>query len=189
VGQLVCALQCVGGMGFLRTMLGRDTTTDVLDLLEAQHKEVDELFAQLEDGSGDRRTLFAELANKLAAHAAAEEKVFYPAVMAKETSDLLHESVEEHVSIKRVLADLLTKKLDDDAFRAALSVLKEQVSHHAHKEEEDKLFPKLRSALSRDERAAIGSEYLAVFEELMASQPSRNVPTEARAAAPLPPVR
>src|SRR4051794_14079209 len=65
-------------MGILRTLLGKDTTTDVLDLLEAQHKEVDELFARLEQGDGDPRALFTELADKLAAHAAAEEKVFYP---------------------------------------------------------------------------------------------------------------
>jgi hemerythrin superfamily protein len=173
-------------MGILRTLLGKDTTTDVLDLLEAQHKEVDELFARLEQGDGDRRALFTELADKLAAHAAAEEKVFYPSVMTKDTSDLLHESVEEHLSIKRVLADLITKNVDDDSFKALLSVLKEQVSHHAHREEEAKLFPKLRRALTSDERAALGNEFLVAFEELMQSHPYKNVPNETQTAAPLP---
>lgn len=175
-------------MGILRTILGKDTTTDVLELLEAQHKEVDELFARLEQGGGDRRAVFTELADKLAAHASAEEKVFYPSVMSTETSDLLHESVEEHLSIKRVLADLITKNVDDASFKATLSVLQEQVAHHAHKEEEAKLFPKVRTAMTKDERAALGNEYLVAFEELMQSHPYRNVPNETETAAPLPPL-
>jgi hemerythrin superfamily protein len=173
-------------MGILRTLLGKDTTTDILELLKEQHKEVDELFARIEQGSEDRQMLFTELADKLAAHAAAEEKVFYPAVMSRETSYLLHESVEEHVSIKRVLSDLLALDVDDDSFMARLSVLKEQVSHHAHKEEENKLFPKLRRALTSDERAALGNEFLVLFEELMRSHPYQNVANEAKTPAQLP---
>src|SRR5918911_920855 len=88
-------------MGILRRLLGKDTTTDILELLKDQHKEVDELFARLERGEGDRQALFTELADKLAAHAAAEEKVFYPSVMTKDTAELLQESVEEHLSVKR----------------------------------------------------------------------------------------
>jgi hemerythrin superfamily protein len=175
-------------MGIIRTILGQDTTTDILELLEQQHKEVDELFVRIESSSGDRQALFLELADKLAAHAAAEERVFYPSVMTRETSDLLHESVEEHVSVKRVLTDLLAIGTNDPAFMARLGVLKEQVTHHAHKEEESKLFPKLRSALTRDERAALGNEFLVLFEELMRSHPYKNVPSEIAAPAKLPPV-
>lgn len=175
-------------MGTVRAS-NKGITTDVLELLASQHREVDDLLEKIEQGRGDRRALFMELADKLAAHAAAEEKVFYPAVMSEQTSELLHESVEEHLAVKRVLADLLTKDIDDEEFEAKLSVLKEQVSHHAHEEEEGKLFPKLRAAMSPDELAALGNEYLVVFETLMQSHPYRNVPGEIREAAPLPPVR
>ncbi|HEY0194652.1 MAG TPA: hemerythrin domain-containing protein [Kofleriaceae bacterium] len=174
-------------MGFLRTILGKDTTTDVCELLTTQHTEVDALFEQLEKREGDTRAAFYDLANKLAAHAGAEEKVFYPAVMTPDTKELLQESVEEHLAIKRVLADLITMKLDDDAFHAKLSVLKEQVSHHAHDEEEKNLFPKLRATMSADQRAALGNEVLVAFEDLMESQPYKHVPQEIQQAAPLPP--
>jgi hemerythrin superfamily protein len=163
-------------------------TTDILELLASQHAEVDLLVEQLESGEGDRRALFMELADKLAAHATVEEKIFYPAVMVKQTEELLHESVEEHLSIKRVLADMLTMRLDEDTFEAKLSVLKEHVSHHAHEEEEGKMFPILRKIMSDDERAALGNEVLAMFETLMQSHPAKNVPAETKAAAPLPPV-
>src|ERR1043165_7090722 len=65
------------------------------------------LVAQIEAGEGDVKGAFAELANKLAAHAAVEEQLCYPAVMVKETHELLHEAVEEHLAVKRVLADML----------------------------------------------------------------------------------
>jgi hemerythrin superfamily protein len=164
------------------------SSTDVLQLLTAQHAEVDALFEKIETGAGNRTALLTELADKLAAHATVEEKVFYPSVMATSTSDKLHESVEEHLQIKRVLADLVEMKPGDENFKAKLKVLKEDVSHHAHGEEEGKLFPMLRSSLSADELAAIGNETLAMFEQLMTGHPHRNVSNETAAAAPLPPV-
>ncbi|HEY4183238.1 MAG TPA: hemerythrin domain-containing protein [Kofleriaceae bacterium] len=173
-------------MGILSAILHRGVTTEVIELLEAQHERLDELFEKLEAGEGNRETVLHELANQLAAHSTVEEKVFYPAVMAKDTNQMLHESVEEHLAIKRVLADLIEMRLDDATFRAKITVLKEQVSHHAHKEEEKKLFPLVKTLLSFDERAALGNEVLVMFEELMATNPSRNVPNETTAAAPLP---
>lgn len=172
-------------MGLISALF-RPNTTNVLDILTEQHKQVDELFERLENGEGDRRATFMELANNLAAHAAAEEQAFYPPVMAKETTDKLRESVEEHLSIKRVLADLLAMKLDDDQWKAKLKVMKELVAHHAHKEEEDKLFPQLRKMMSTDELAAIGNDYLVKFEELMAAGAAKQVPSETEAAAELP---
>lgn len=163
-------------------------TVDVLELLTSQHKEVDALFEQIENKRGDRAAAFAELANKLAAHATIEEKIFYPAVMMKQTNEMLHEAVEEHLEVKRVLADLLTMKIDEDTFDAKISVLKENVSHHAHEEEEEKLFTLLRKQMSADELGALGNECLALFETLMEGTPSASVPAETKEAAPLPKV-
>jgi len=161
-------------------------TLDILDLLTSQHTEVDQLFAKLEKGKGNKAALFLELADKLAAHATVEEKIFYPAAMMEKTKDLLMESVEEHLEIKRTLADMLALDPESDEFEAKLSVLKENVSHHAHEEEEDKLFPMLRKQLDADQRAAIGNEVLAMFEQLMTQHPSAKVPGETAKAAPLP---
>lgn len=172
-------------MGILRKIFGKDTTTDVLEILISQHREVDELMELLLKGEGDRQALFTELANNLAAHATVEEEVFYPAIMAKETKDMLNESLEEHLAIRRLLSDLITMKLDDEGYKAKLHVLKEQVDHHAHKEEEDELFPKVKDMFSSDERAAIGNELLVMFTELMATHPYKNVPSETAAAAEL----
>ncbi|MDX2089153.1 MAG: hemerythrin domain-containing protein [Kofleriaceae bacterium] len=161
---------------------------DVLQILRDQHTDVDTLIEKLEKGRGDRQPIFDELADKLAAHATVEEQIFYPSVMHAKTAELLQESVEEHLSIKRVLADMLALDIEenDDEFDAKLSVLKEQLTHHAHEEEEGELFPILEKLLDAEERAGLGNEVLAMFEELLEKHPRDQVPNEIAEAAPLP---
>lgn len=160
---------------------------NAIKLLETQHDEVEALFKKIEDADKpDRKqSLFNELADSLAAHAKIEETIFYPAVMAKQTKDMLLESAEEHLQIKRVLADLLKLDPGVEEFGAKLKVMKEEVEHHAREEEEKKLFPKVKKLLSSDELEALGSEMTRRFEELLATQPRRDVPKETARAAKL----
>jgi hemerythrin superfamily protein len=166
---------------------GMKDTIDALELLKDQHDEVEELLDAIEasDNSDDKHELFTELADKLAAHATIEEKIFYPGVMSEETCDLLLESTEEHLAVKRVLADLLEMHADDERFDAKLTVLKEHVRHHARDEEEGKLFPILREQLTDETLAGLGNECLAMFEVLIEREPRMNVPSETGEAAPL----
>lgn len=164
-------------------------TIDALELLTMQHDEVEMLIEQIEenDDADEKAELFRELADKLAAHSTMEEKLFYPSVMDESTEELLLESTEEHLAVKRVLADMLAMDVEDERFDAKLSVLKEQVRHHARDEEEGELFPKIRRAFSQDELAALGNECMALFEALLErGEPRMNVPRELRQAAPLP---
>jgi hemerythrin superfamily protein len=166
----------------------RASQLSALDLLIEQHTTVDKLIKRLESegiSTEKKRAAFVELADSLAAHAAIEEKIFYPAVLAKKTEDMLLEATEEHLQIKRVLADMLELDVEDARFDAKLSVLKEEVTHHAHEEEEGKLFPKLRKMMSNAELQALGGELLVMFEKLMTQEPRKNVPKETRKPAPL----
>lgn len=161
---------------------------NAIDLLIEQHDEVAKLIAQIEkakDGK-TKEAKFIELADKLAAHAKIDEKIFYPAVMAKQTEDMLLESVEEHLQIKRVLADLIELDIDDDEFDAKLSVMKEEIEHHAREEEEGELFPKVKKLLGADELAGLANEMLAMFEKLVANAPREDVRAETGEAASLP---
>lgn len=161
------------------------SSSNAVELLEAQHDEVEELFDKIEASESDsaKSELFVELADKLAAHAKIEETIFYPAVLAKQTEEILLESVEEHLSIKRVLADLLALDVDDENFDAKLSVMKEQVEHHARDEEEKELFPKVKKLLTADELDELGADMQSMFETLMRSQPRKQVRYETEAAA------
>jgi hemerythrin superfamily protein len=159
---------------------------DAIELLEQQHREVEELFEELEETSGVRkRRQFLEIADKLAVHATIEERDFYPAVRATKTEAILLESLEEHLGIKRVLADLLAVDVDDDTFDAKVKVLKEQVEHHVE-EEEDELFPKVRQLLDKEMLIAIAQQMIATQEELIAEgMPRAAVPSETKHAAEL----
>jgi len=158
-----------------------------IDLLESQHREVEKLFKQVEKASDGRKkmTLFEEIADKLAIHAAIEEHHFYPAVKAKRTEDILLESLEEHLTIKRTLADLLKTDVGDKTFDAKLKVLKEEVEHHVGEEESD-LFPKVKKLLSADDLNALEQEMIAEKEELEEEgNPRESIPQETGEAAPL----
>jgi hemerythrin superfamily protein len=158
---------------------------NALDFLKDQHDEVDDLFAKIEktESRGERVALFRELADKLAAHAKIEEEIFYPAIMAKQTEELILESVEEHLAIKRVLADMLQLSVASDEFDAKLSVMKEQVTHHAREEEEGELFPKVKRLLDKDELEGMAGELAARFAALLETAPRKNVPRETDRAA------
>jgi hemerythrin superfamily protein len=162
--------------------------TDALELLRSQHDDVEDLIEKIEnsDDASEKQALFVEMADKLAAHATIEEKIFYPAVLDDKTRDMLVESTEEHLSVKRILSDMLALDVEDEHFDAKLSVLKEQIGHHAHDEEEDILFPKVRRMMSADELVGLGDEMLAMFESLLERAPRNHVPSETREAAPLP---
>jgi hemerythrin superfamily protein len=160
---------------------------NAIKLLESQHREVEKLFSQIEKAkdSSKKEELFTTLADNLAVHASIEEHHFYPAVKEKRTEDILLESLEEHLAIKRVLSDLLDVEIEDETFDAKLAVLQETVEHHVEEEEGD-LFPKVRKILDADELEAIGQAMSAEQAELEEKGNPRDlVPGEVDKAAPL----
>jgi hemerythrin superfamily protein len=158
---------------------------DALDLLRAQHRAIDLLFRAIQSAKGaSKATSFRELADMLAVHATIEEWIFYPGVRSAETEELLAESSEEHLAMKRTLADMLDEDVAGDTFDAKLSQLHEQVNHHAIEEEEAKLFPKVRAATDEDYRAALAGAMIALMVELQQRGGPRNaIPGETDEAA------
>jgi hemerythrin superfamily protein len=160
---------------------------DAIDLLVRQHREMEAALEEVLAATDPAavRTLFAEIADKLTMHIESEEQVFYPAVKAQRTEDILLESLEEHLSLKRFLADLLPLDPAQQTFEPKFKVLKEQAEHH-HKEEEEHLFPKVTKLLNAAQREALGSEMLALQRHLeKAGEPREAVVTQTDAAAPL----
>lgn len=158
---------------------------DAISLIKEQHREVDELFEQLGKArsESEKRTLFAQLADSLAAHMTMEETVFYPHIKARSIEHVLLESTEEHLAIRRVLSDLLDTSPSDPRFAAQLSVCKEQVAHHAHEEEEKELLPAVRKMYSNEELTALSDMMLTVYEQQMTKAPRRHLPEETDRAA------
>ena len=159
---------------------------NAIDLLEKQHREVEQLFKKFEkaEGEEEKQSLFEEIGDKLAVHAGIEEKHFYPATKTARTEDELREAVEEHLSVKRIIADLLEMEPSNPQFEPKVLVLKEQVEHHVEEEEEE-LFPKVKKMLSRDELDDLGTVMEDLAQELEAGTPRESVPAETGSAAPL----
>ena len=160
---------------------------NAVKMLKQQHREVEKLFKKFEGAksSAPRRKAFEEIADALAVHAAIEERHFYPGVKKRQTEDLLLESVEEHLEIKRVIADLLHAEPQDDTFDAKVKVLQEDVEHHVE-EEEKELFPKVEKLIDEEELEAIGAAMEETAKELeSAGDPRLAVPGETAAAAPV----
>ena len=137
-----------------------------------------------EDG-GSKRSQFLDIADALSVHIAAEEKLLYPAAHENPTEDILLESLEEHLSMKRLIADLLVLDGSDETFQPKLKVLMEQAEHH-HKEEENKLFPRVRADMSRGQRAELADAMAKLQTELeVAGKPRCAVLAQTTAAEPL----
>lgn len=161
--------------------------TDAVELLVTQHREMEDMLRRVADATDDaeRKTQFIEAADLLTVHIKSEEEIFYPAAHRARTEDDLLESLEEHLSLKRLLADLIELEPSDKAFEAKFKVLKEQAEHH-HKEEEEHLFPAVLNLLDAAQRAVLGREMLVRQAGLTRlGQPRQSVSGETVAAAPL----
>ncbi|MDQ1699683.1 MAG: hypothetical protein QOG34_1546 [Frankiaceae bacterium] len=135
---------------------------DALALLTADHNRVRGLFARFNKAKESDDTallgeLAAEIINELQVHTSIEETQFYPWVkdISDETKDTVTEGVEEHHVVKTLIAEIQALEPGNDQWIAKMTVLIENVDHHAEEEEEE-LFPKVRSNTSATDREALG---------------------------------
>lgn len=130
---------------------------DPFELLKADHRKVEQLFAQLESASGKQKLqVFGQIKTELELHTHIEEKVFYPALEEpEETHDLALEAYEEHAVVKDLLKQLGKAKTATDEWEAQAKVLQENVEHHVE-EEENELFEKAEAALGEEELEELG---------------------------------
>jgi len=160
---------------------------DAINLLIDQHRKLESLMkTAVEAREPKARTAsLVRVGDDLTKHLTSEEDVFYPAVKAKRTEDILLESLEEHLSLKRLLADLLALDPAAETWEAKFKVLKEQSEHH-HKEEEENLFPKVRKMMDAAQLDALGQDMLALQQRLQQQGAPREALTEqTEEAAPL----
>jgi len=159
--------------------------SDPIALLVHDHRRMEKMLETLfQAPEHDRAPLLAEIADTLAAHVAVEEEHFYPAVRARRTEDILLESLEEHLSLKRVMSDLLDLDTSNPRWEAKMHVLKEQAEHH-HKEEEEHLFPKVQKLFDDAQLDELGNTMKSALEALRAEHPRERVFRRTEEAASL----
>jgi hemerythrin superfamily protein len=144
------------------------TSNPVLKMLKADHKKVQDLFAEYHQATSRKQQDIAQTTiQELDIHAELEEELIYPAIREGIGDDeVMDEAIEEHHLVHVLIAELKELEPSDDIFRAKFTVLGELVKHHV-KEEEGKMFPQALKA--EIEWEALNAEVLQRKGQLMAA--------------------
>jgi hemerythrin superfamily protein len=139
-----------------------------INLLKADHREVEKLFGQFAKARGaDRKAqLSRKICLELKVHTQIEEEIFYPACRdVFDDEDLINEAIVEHQAAKDLIAQIEGMDAADEMFDARMQVLCEQITHHVE-EEETELF--LKAQKTGMDMQAIGERMAARKTELTA---------------------
>lgn len=171
---------------------------DAIELLTADHNRVRGLFARFREAHEGKDDVTAiEVAGKifdeLKVHTTIEEEVFYPAVhdASEEIGETVDEGLEEHHVVDGLMEELGQVEPAGDEWNAKMTVLIENVEHHAE-EEEKSLFPPVKGAFDaaaleglaqklEQRKAALGAPVLAdkidlTKEELLELAKAQEIP-------------
>ncbi len=137
-------------------------TTDLITIIKQDHREVEEVFLQLEKGEGTpehRRNLADHVIAELVRHSVAEEMHMYPAAREHlpDGDEIADHEIEEHSEAEEVMKELDGLDPRDPRFDELLSTLMADVRHHIEDEEGD-LLPKLQQACSADQLRDLGEK-------------------------------
>ena len=136
--------------------------TNLIGVLVHDHREVEDMFTELESGTIDPRRR-AELRDKviteLVRHSVAEEMYLYPATrkVIPGGDQLADREIEEHAAAERVMKDLEKVAPEDARFDELLAQLITDIRGHVAEEESD-LFPRLQAACSEQELVDLGEK-------------------------------
>lgn len=177
--------------GYPRGMTASRTPTDVITFLTEQHREVADVFAQLEDmdGATDEKPqrLAEQVVTSLVKHSVAEEIYLYPAVRKAlpDGDDLADHELGEHAEAEQTMKQLEALSPEQPQFWPTLHQLIGEIRHHVG-EEENNLFPKLRAACSEQELADLGRK-VEQAEKFAPTRPHPSAPSEGGALGALAP--
>ena len=160
-------------------MASRQKKMDAIALLKADHRKVEDLFAQFEKARDrDRKEkLVKQICMELSIHTMIEEEIFYPTCAGQvKDDDLLEEAYVEHDGAKVLVAELMNSGPDNEFFDAKVHVLSAMIKHHVKEEEKrsEGLFAQARDAGLDVE--ALGERMKARKEQLKAQLADGHLP-------------
>jgi hemerythrin-like domain-containing protein len=153
---------------------------NAIDLLTHDHDEVRALFEKFEtaheaEDTEEMSTVASSIFEELEVHTTIEEEIFYPAARGKdeEIDETLDESLQEHHVVDVLMEEMGGIESGSDEWIAKMTVLIENVEHHAD-EEESELFPSVRSHMAADDLDQLGADLEANKVELGAPTADAN---------------
>jgi len=162
-----------------------DDQRDVIEVLTHDHREVEQMFAELESLRGAstdeakerRKTVTDQVTIELVRHSVAEEVLVYPKVEDKVSAEEAEHARKEHAEAEETMAKLEKLDADDPAFDDELATLMAEIRHHIE-DEEGEMFAHMRQVIDADELRRLGAEVEA-FKKVAPTHPHPNVPNEA----------
>ena len=159
-------------------MTDQSQPQDGLQLLAADHRKVEGLFADFEKASGAsaKEKIVKQICTELKIHSTIEEEIYYPAIRGKVEEDALDEAYVEHDSAKLLINELEAAEPDESFYDAKVKVLQELIEHHVKEEEKqrDNLFQQTRAA--EIDLVALGAKLAARKAELKALAETQGLP-------------
>lgn len=165
--------------------------TDLIMFLTDQHRQVEQLFSQLEsiEGStGDQaQQLSEQVVMSLVQHSVAEEIYLYPTAREnlRDGNQIADREVREHQEVEETLQQLESLTPDDSQFWPTVRQVIGSVAGHVQ-EEENELFPKLRDACSEEALRDLGQK-VEQAEKFAPTRPHPSSPSEGSPLAALAP--
>jgi hemerythrin superfamily protein len=161
-----------------------DEQRDVIEILIQDHREVEEMFSELESlmqapGGGDdqrRKDLADQVTIELVRHAVAEEVAVYPEVKRKVSEEEAERAKQEHAEAEKTMKELEKLDSDDPSFTAEIRKLMTEIREHVA-EEEGEMFPHMREVFSPDELVKIGKRVEAI-KAMAPTRPHPGVPND-----------
>ena len=143
---------------------------DVVDLIMADHREVEKLFERMKADPTKRPMFVPVVATLLMAHSRAEEGEIYPVARdeAGIAEDVEH-SQSEHALAEQILERLKATDHSSPEFDTILGELMEAVEHHVE-EEEKTVLPGMKSNLSAKRLSELGEAFVTARREHMGDQ-------------------
>ena len=160
---------------------------DAIALLKADHRQVQEWFAQFQSArsSARKQVLAGQICEALKVHTRIEEELFYPAFLAATGEVAIHHEAEvEHNGAKRLIDEIGPSGAQDNYFDAKVTVLAEMIRHHVDEEEKrDGMFAKARQ--SDMDLAGLGQRLASRKAELTGMKGAGEEEPASRSAVPL----
>jgi len=149
---------------------------DVVNLIKAQHRAIDDLLEQAQQAEPDQvRELLQQVADVLLPHSEAEESFVYPAIREYDASEdaEVKDGTAEHHHIEGLLRELLVEDPSGPGFDGKLAAMVAELRHHVEEEEQD-LLPVLSEKADDDEREELGIRFAEVTGNGLAAGATRD---------------
>lgn len=135
---------------------------DLITALTMDHRAVEGVFDELQQRDGGpqrRRDLADHMTAELMRHTVAAEQFLYPATRRSvpDGDRIVDRVIHENGRVEQLLDELSGVKANSARFDELVDSVVEQTRHHVE-DEENNLFPGLRSALSANELSGLGEK-------------------------------